>query len=228
MAAYDPSIASTRRQLLKRAGGGFGLVALADLLRGADLIAGEAASTSKPAPAVSPLAARPAHFTAKAKRVIWLFMNGGQSQVDTWDYKPTLAKLDGKRSASQRIARASLPTRPAKPSSDCDTPRTSSTRSHFFATVCTPRNTRPRITRPRNTRKTQPRNTRNTRGEFCRPRLTGLQTSGTAQRGSFGLGIADCRSKTSYKSPLNPVCSVCSVGRFPCLPWRCASGRNKM
>ena len=35
------------------------------------------------------------HFAAKAKRVIWLFMNGGQSQVDTWDYKPELEKRDG-------------------------------------------------------------------------------------------------------------------------------------
>ena len=37
-----------------------------------------------------------AHFPAKAKNVIWLFMNGGPSQVDTWDYKPELEKRDGK------------------------------------------------------------------------------------------------------------------------------------
>ena len=36
------------------------------------------------------------HFAPRAKRVIWLFMNGGQSQVDTFDYKPELAKRDGK------------------------------------------------------------------------------------------------------------------------------------
>jgi hypothetical protein len=42
-----------------------------------------------------PLAPRPPHFAAKAKSVIWLFMNGGPSQVDTWDYKPQLAKHDG-------------------------------------------------------------------------------------------------------------------------------------
>ena len=40
------------------------------------------------------LAAKPAHFPAKAKNVIWLFMNGGPSQVDTWDYKPELAKRE--------------------------------------------------------------------------------------------------------------------------------------
>jgi hypothetical protein len=76
--------------LLKRAGGGFGVLALADLLRGTDLLAADGRSA-----VVNPLATKPAHFAAKAKRVIWLFMNGGQSQVDTWDYKPELAKRDG-------------------------------------------------------------------------------------------------------------------------------------
>ena len=35
-------------------------------------------------------------FSARAKRVIWLFINGGPSHVDTWDYKPELEKWDGK------------------------------------------------------------------------------------------------------------------------------------
>ena len=39
---------------------------------------------------------RPGHFPAKAKRVIWFFVNGGPSHVDTWDFKPALAKWDGK------------------------------------------------------------------------------------------------------------------------------------
>ena len=43
-----------------------------------------------------PMSPRPSHFPAKAKSVIWLFMNGGQSHVDTWDYKPELEKRDGK------------------------------------------------------------------------------------------------------------------------------------
>src|SRR5262245_45110520 len=59
----------SRREFLVRAGGGFGLVALADMLR---------AEEPKPA---SPLAPKEAHFAPKAKRVIWLFMNGGPSQV---------------------------------------------------------------------------------------------------------------------------------------------------
>src|SRR5262245_35477948 len=44
---------------------------------------------------LTPLAPRPPHFAAKAKSVIWLFPNGGPSQVDTWDYKPELEKRDG-------------------------------------------------------------------------------------------------------------------------------------
>ncbi|MCG8583255.1 MAG: DUF1501 domain-containing protein, partial [Pirellulales bacterium] len=43
-----------------------------------------------------PLAPKKPHFAAKAKSVIWLFINGGPSHVDTWDYKPALEKLDGK------------------------------------------------------------------------------------------------------------------------------------
>jgi Protein of unknown function (DUF1501) len=98
MAANQNRIACSRRQFLSTAGGGFGLLALADLLR-ADLTAADGASSTAASAAiaarVNPLAARPAHFSAKAKRVIWLFMNGGQSQVDTWDYKPELEKRDG-------------------------------------------------------------------------------------------------------------------------------------
>jgi hypothetical protein len=43
-----------------------------------------------------PMAALPSHFPARAKSVIWLFMNGGQSQVDTWQYKPELEKWHDK------------------------------------------------------------------------------------------------------------------------------------
>src|SRR5262245_11314379 len=78
----------SRRQFLARAGGGFGLLALASLLQQENLLAA-------PAP-VNPLAPRPSHFPTRAKSVIWLFMNGGPSHVDTWDYKPALAKSDGK------------------------------------------------------------------------------------------------------------------------------------
>ena len=74
----------SRRQLIQRAGAGFGSVALSSLLAEE----GYAAS--------DPLAPRQSHFSAKAKSVIWLFINGGPSHVDTWDYKPQLEKMDGK------------------------------------------------------------------------------------------------------------------------------------
>src|SRR5687767_15756746 len=59
----------------------------------------EARAASPVKPAINPLnpfAARAPHFAPKAKSVIFLFMVGGPSQVDTFDYKPELQKLDGK------------------------------------------------------------------------------------------------------------------------------------
>ena len=43
----------------------------------------------------NPLAAHPPEFAGKVKSIIWLFMTGGPSQVDTWDYKPELQARDG-------------------------------------------------------------------------------------------------------------------------------------
>ena len=45
---------------------------------------------------VNPLAAKPPHFAPKAKSVIFLFMYGGPSHIDTFDYKPTMNGMDGK------------------------------------------------------------------------------------------------------------------------------------
>ncbi|MDB5390191.1 MAG: hypothetical protein JWM11_5837 [Planctomycetaceae bacterium] len=84
----------TRRDLLCRSGGGFGALALSALL-GHESIS---ASDSKPTAASDPLAAKPPHFAARAKRVIFLFMPGGPSQVDTFDPKPRLTLDDGKPS----------------------------------------------------------------------------------------------------------------------------------
>src|SRR5690242_9093043 len=78
----------SRRDFLRRAGNGCGLLALAGLLQQNGQL-DAAIDTS------NPLAPRQPHFPAKARSVIWLFMNGGPSQVDTWDYKPELAKRDG-------------------------------------------------------------------------------------------------------------------------------------
>jgi len=80
---------SSRRQFLARAGGGFGLLALSGLLQQEGLLAAP--------PPVDPLAPKAPHFPTKVRSVIWLFMNGGPSHVDTWDYKPELVKNDGKQ-----------------------------------------------------------------------------------------------------------------------------------
>ena len=80
----------SRRELLARAGGGCGLLALASLLER------EAVGDLSSDPRQNPLAERPAHFPAKAKSVIFLFMYGGPSHIETFDYKPTLYPLDGK------------------------------------------------------------------------------------------------------------------------------------
>jgi hypothetical protein len=84
----------SRRDFLSRAGNGCGLLALASLLDYQGLLA-SAADTHSANPNLNPLAPKPSHFAAKAKSVIWLFLNGGPSQVDTWDYKPELEKRHG-------------------------------------------------------------------------------------------------------------------------------------
>lgn len=77
-------ISRTRRELLREAGGGFGLLALIDLL-----------SREANAASANPLAPKPPHFPAKAKHVVFLFMNGAPSHIDTFDPKPALTKYDG-------------------------------------------------------------------------------------------------------------------------------------
>lgn len=91
----------TRRQLMQQAGGGFGLIGLAGLLQDEGLLeasasAGTLESEKRLALGLGPMAPRPSHFPGRAKRVIWMFINGGPSHVDTWDYKPSLEKWDGK------------------------------------------------------------------------------------------------------------------------------------
>jgi hypothetical protein len=86
----------SRRQWLRQAGNGFGYLALAALL--ADQSSGAGPPASRVARAGSPLAPKQPHFKARAKRVIFLFMPGGPSQVDTFDPKPRLTKDHGKPS----------------------------------------------------------------------------------------------------------------------------------
>ena len=75
-----------RRDMLRRAGGGFASIGLAGVLADQGLLASE-----------SPLVPKPPHAKPKAKRIIHLFMNGGPSQVDTFDPKPALEKYHGQR-----------------------------------------------------------------------------------------------------------------------------------
>ncbi|MBR9761483.1 DUF1501 domain-containing protein [bacterium] len=75
----------TRRHWLQKSGAGLGGLGLASLLADEGLLGTD-----------DPLAPKKGHFGGRAKSVIWLFINGGPSQVDTWDYKPELEKMDGK------------------------------------------------------------------------------------------------------------------------------------
>jgi hypothetical protein len=83
--------ALNRRDFLLRIGAGFGALALIDMLRGTPLQA--ALAESKPG---NPLAPKPGHHPAKAKSVIFLFMEGGPSHMDLFDPKPLLNELAGK------------------------------------------------------------------------------------------------------------------------------------
>ena len=79
-----------RRQFLRRAGGGFGMLALTSLLGDAGLLQRAFANTP-----TNPLAPKAPHFKARAKNVIFLFMSGGPSHVDLLDPKPDLIRLAG-------------------------------------------------------------------------------------------------------------------------------------
>ena len=85
----------TRREFLWQAGGGFAGTALAGMLQG-DGFFSSALSAAEGNAHQNPLAPKPPHFAPKAKSVIFLFMYGGPSHIDTFDYKPDMYALDGK------------------------------------------------------------------------------------------------------------------------------------
>ena len=87
--------ALSRREMLCRSGSGFGAVALAGLL-GGGFFSRPAFGADGAKSYLNPLAPKAPPLLAKAKSVIFLFMYGGPSQVDTFDYKPKLYELDGK------------------------------------------------------------------------------------------------------------------------------------
>lgn len=82
----------SRRQMLQQCANGFGAVALNALMQ--DRAFG-AVSAPRPSASVNPLAPKAPHFPARAKNVIFLYMDGGPSQVDTFDHKPMLEKFHG-------------------------------------------------------------------------------------------------------------------------------------
>lgn len=99
---FDPLEGVSRRDLLSRMGAGFGGLALAALL------AEETTAADRP------LAPKAPHFTPRAKRVLHIYLNGGPSQIDTWDPKPLLKKyagqpLPGGNLTTERKTGAALP-----------------------------------------------------------------------------------------------------------------------
>jgi hypothetical protein len=76
----------SRREMLTRSGTGFGMLGLSSVL----------ASEVRAAGSTDPMIPKQSHFPARAKNIIFLFMNGGPSHVDTFDPKPELKKQEGK------------------------------------------------------------------------------------------------------------------------------------
>src|SRR5262249_8477501 len=89
-----PPVSMNRRDALMTMGAGFGMTAFAGLLG-----AGNISPNNTPLNNAAPIGP---HFTPKAKRVIFLFLNGGPSHVDTFDPKPALTRYDGKPAPNAR------------------------------------------------------------------------------------------------------------------------------
>src|SRR6516225_9460870 len=99
---------NSRRDFLTRAGGGFGALALYSLLveegvfqrvvaaGESDGAAGASSNTHAPAKALNPLAPKAGHFAGSATSVIFLFMDGGPSHLDTFDHKPSVNEFADK------------------------------------------------------------------------------------------------------------------------------------
>ncbi|MEM7231076.1 MAG: DUF1501 domain-containing protein, partial [Planctomycetota bacterium] len=85
-----------RREFIKDVGGGFASLALAGMLGNDQFFSSAHAADAPLGGYTSPLAPTSSQLPGKAKSVIFLFMYGGPSQVDTFDYKPDLYPLDGK------------------------------------------------------------------------------------------------------------------------------------
>ncbi|MEM6365829.1 MAG: DUF1501 domain-containing protein, partial [Planctomycetota bacterium] len=100
----------TRREFLWQGGAGFGAAAIADLLQNDGVLASESISShASKVPAMTdsrgPMAVKASHFAPKAKSVIFLFMYGGPSHIDTFDYKPEMKGMDGKTATVKTFGR---------------------------------------------------------------------------------------------------------------------------
>jgi hypothetical protein len=87
---------TSRREFLHQVGGGFSSLALTGMMAGDGFLANQAMAADGKTPWANPLAPKKSPLPAKAKHVIFLFMYGGPSHMDTFDYKPKLYPLDGK------------------------------------------------------------------------------------------------------------------------------------
>src|SRR5438046_1291593 len=84
---------TTRRAFLRHAGFGFGTIALATLLREQGFLA----EAAEPKPVLNPLLPKKPPHRARAHNVIFLFMSGGPSHLETWDPKPELQRYHGQK-----------------------------------------------------------------------------------------------------------------------------------
>src|SRR6266480_6994044 len=94
----------TRREFLWQTGGGFTSVALAAML-GEDFFAAQSRAADGASPFVNPLAPKKPHRPAKAKSVIFLYMYGGPSHIDTFDRKPAMTGRDNQTIAVKTFGR---------------------------------------------------------------------------------------------------------------------------
>lgn len=94
----------TRREFLWQTGAGFGSVALSGMLA-RDGFFSSTASAAQSEGFANPLAPKPPHFAPKAKSVIFLFMYGGPSHIDTFDYKPEMIGRDNQTIAVKTFGR---------------------------------------------------------------------------------------------------------------------------
>ncbi len=92
----DTFCGRTRREFIWQAGAGFTALPLVSMLAGDGFLDSQAVAADGTSSYTNPLAPKAPHFAPKAKSVIFLFMYGGPSHIDTFDYKPKMYGMDGK------------------------------------------------------------------------------------------------------------------------------------